>query len=53
MVFIDHKYTDGANDKQDGIIIDHAVSCFQELSENIVIPYLEDNNRIISRRRFK
>lgn len=53
MVFIDHKYTDGANDKRDGIRLDYTVSSFKELSDTIITPYLEDKNRIISRRRFK
>lgn len=53
MVLIDHKYTDGANDKRDGIRIDHSVSSFKELSDTIVTPYLEDKNRIVQRRRFR
>ena len=44
MVFIDHKYTDGAN---------YTVSSFKELTDTIVTPYLEDKNRIVPRRRFK
>lgn len=52
LILIDHKYTDGANDNRDGIRIDHSVSSFKEISENIIHPYLESKNKIITRRRF-
>jgi hypothetical protein len=52
LIFIDHQYTDGANDSREGIRIDHTVSSFKEIAENIVEPYLEDKNRLVSRRRF-
>lgn len=52
LIFIDHQYTDGANDSREGIRIDHTVSGFKEIAEDIVEPYLEDKNRLVSRRRF-
>ena len=41
MIFLDHKYTDGANDKRDGIRIDYVKNSFEDISNDIITPYLQ------------
>lgn len=41
MIFLDHKYTDGANDNKEGIRIDHIKNNFEDISKDIITPYLQ------------
>lgn len=40
LILLDHKYSDGANDDREGIIINHTKNSLLEIKQDLILPYL-------------